>query len=47
MIKLVGIKVDTIISINGAIIGFFNIYFFPGILHVKCLYFSKNKRPIP
>lgn len=43
-IKLAGIKVDTIIAINGAIIGFFNIYFFPVILHVKCLYFSKNKR---
>lgn len=43
MIRLLGIKIDTIIAINGAIIGFFNIYLFPAILHVKCLYFSKNK----
>lgn len=47
LIKLLEIKVDTIIAINGAIIGFFNIYFFPAILHVKCLYFSKNKRKVP
>lgn len=44
LIRLLGVKIDTIISINGAIIGFFNIYFFPALLHVKCLYFSSNKK---
>lgn len=43
LIRLLGVNIDTIISINGSIVGFFNIYFFPAILHVKCLYFSKNK----
>lgn len=43
MIKLLSVKIDTIIAINGAIIGFFNVYLFPVALHIKCLYFSKNK----
>lgn len=41
------INVNDIISINGAVIGFFFIYFLPAILHLKCVYFSKGKRPIP
>lgn len=28
---------------NGSVIGFFFIYFLPSILHIRCLYFSKNK----
>lgn len=41
------INVNDIISINGAVIGFFFIYFLPAILHLKCVYFSKGKKPIP
>ncbi len=41
------ININDIIDINGGVVGFFFIYFIPAALHVKCLYFSKGKRPIP
>jgi len=47
MIGLLEVSIDDIIDINGAVIGFFFIYFLPAVLHVKCLYFSKGKIPLP
>ena len=44
VIGLLGYSIDKLIDINGAVIGFFFIYFFPVVLHVKCMYFSKGKR---
>ncbi len=41
------VDIDYIIDLNGGVLGFFFIYFIPAALHVKCLYFSKGKRPIP
>jgi hypothetical protein len=41
------ISISSIIDINGAVIGFFFIYLIPAVLHIKCLYFSKGKRPVP
>ena len=35
--------IDEIVDLNGSVIGFFFIYFLPSILHIRCLYFSKNK----
>ena len=45
VIGLLGYSIDKLIDINGAVIGFFFIYFFPTVLHIKCMYFSKGKRP--
>lgn len=36
-------KINEIVDLNGSVIGFFFIYFLPSILHIRCLYFSKNK----
>ena len=47
LIGLLKISITDIININGAVIGFFFIYFLPAVLHIKCMYFSKGKRPIP
>lgn len=33
------VSIDTIIEINGAVVGFFFIYFIPAAMHFKCLYF--------
>lgn len=41
------VNIDDIIDINGSVIGFFFIYFLPALLHVKCMYFSKGKKPVP
>lgn len=46
-IGLLKISITDIIDINGAVIGFFFIYFLPALLHIKCMYFSKGKRRIP
>jgi len=46
-VGLVQVNVSDIIDINGAVIGFFFIYLIPAILHLKCLYFSRGKRPLP
>ncbi len=40
------VNVDDFIDINGAVFGFFFIYSIPATLHIKCLYFSKGKRPL-
>jgi hypothetical protein len=37
------VKINTIVDINGSVIGFFFIYFLPAILHIRCQYFAKNK----
>ena len=47
MVGYLQVDVDDIIDFNGAVIGFFFIYFIPASLHIKCLYFSKGKRPLP
>lgn len=39
------VNIDDIIDINGAVIGFLFIYLIPAVLHIKCLYFSKGKKP--
>ena len=41
------VNINDIIDINGSVIGFFFIYFLPALLHFKCMYFPKGKRPIP
>jgi hypothetical protein len=45
-ITLLKVKIGDIIDINGALIGFFFIYFLPALLHIKCMYFSKGKLPL-
>ena len=40
-------NISDIIDINGAVVGFFFIYLIPAVLHIKCLYFSRGKRPLP
>ena len=47
LIGIFKISISDIIDINGAVIGFFFIYLIPVILHIKCLYFSKGKKPLP
>ena len=47
MIGLFQVDIGDIIDINGSVIGFLFIYFIPALIHVKCLYFSKGKRPLP
>ena len=32
-----------LIDLNGAVLGFFFIYFFPVIIHFKCCFFKKEK----
>jgi hypothetical protein len=46
-VGLIQVDVSDIIDINGAVIGFFFIYLIPAVLHLKCLYFSRGKRPLP
>lgn len=46
-VGLIQVNISDIIDINGAVIGFFFIYLIPAVLHLKCLYFSKGKRPMP
>ena len=41
------VDVSDLIDINGAVVGFFFIYLIPAVLHIKCLYFSRGKRPLP
>ncbi len=41
------VNISDLITINGGVIGFFFIYFIPAVLHIKCLYFPKGKRPVP
>ena len=43
-VGVLGFSIEKLIDINGAVIGFFFIYLFPAILHIKCMYFSKGKR---
>lgn len=40
-----GVSIDSLIEINGAVIGFFFIYFIPAAMHFKCLYIP-TKRPL-
>ena len=46
VIRVVGVPLKDIIDFNGAVVGFFFIYFIPAALHVKCMYFSKDKVPV-
>jgi hypothetical protein len=36
------ITIENLIEINGAVIGFFFIYFIPAVMHFKCLYITKK-----
>ena len=47
IIGILGVNIDVIIDINGAVLGFCFVYFLPSLLHIKCLYFSKGKRKMP
>jgi hypothetical protein len=47
LMGLLNVSITDIIDINGAVIGFFFIYFLPAMLHIKCMYFSKGKLPLP
>ena len=42
------VSIESLIEINGAIIGFFFIYLLPAMMHAKCLYFTcwKNDEEI-
>ena len=44
LVSIVKIKIDTIIDINGAVLGFCFIYLIPSLLHIRCVYFSKGKK---
>lgn len=43
-IQIQEVSIDIIIDINGAVLGFYFIYFLPSILHIKCSYFPKGKK---
>ena len=43
-VYMVGVSIDNLIEINGAVIGFFFIYFLPALLHMKCLYFCTGNK---
>lgn len=45
-IRILNVPLKDIIDFNGAVVGFFFIYFIPAALHVKCMYYSKGKIPI-
>ena len=47
LIGLFQVELGDLIDINGAVIGFFFIYFIPVLIHIKCLYFPKGKLPLP
>ena len=38
------LPLNTIISLNGAVLSFIFIYVLPCAMHVKCLYFSHNSK---
>ena len=44
LVSIVKIKIDTIIDINGAVLGFCFIYLIPSLLHIRCVYFPKGKK---
>ena len=43
-ISVVKVKIDTIIDINGAVLGFCFIYLIPAMIHIRCAYFPKGKK---
>lgn len=45
-VGILEVNISDIIDINGAVVGFLFIYLLPAVLHIKCLYFSKGKRPL-
>lgn len=38
LVGLLKVEIGDIIEINGAVVGFFFIYFLPALTHIKCLY---------
>ena len=48
LVYFLKVSIANLIEINGAIIGFFVIYFLPGLMHAKCLYLPcwSNKNTI-
>lgn len=47
LMGILDVSITDIIDINGAVVGFFFIYLLPAMLHLKCMYFSKGKLPLP
>jgi hypothetical protein len=39
-----GVQIEDVITINGAVVGFFFIYFLPLITHIQCLYVKPIKQ---
>ena len=37
-VSLTGVQIRDIIEINGAVVGFFFIYFLPLVMHIECRY---------
>lgn len=46
IIRLTKVEIGDIIELNGAVVGFFFIYFFPVVTHLQCLYFPSIKQSI-
>ena len=42
LIYALGVKVSTIIEINGSVIGFLYVFLIPIAVHIKCVYFTKH-----
>lgn len=43
MITLLKMSIREIIDINGAFIGCLFVYILPAAMHIRCLYFNKNR----
>jgi hypothetical protein len=42
LVKLLDIRIDTLIAINGGVIGNLSVLIIPIIIHFKCVYYDKN-----
>lgn len=45
-IRLMNMSIREIIDLNGAFIGCLFVYILPAALHIRCLFFNKNKVPL-
>lgn len=46
IVSLTKMEIGDIIEVNGAVVGFFIIYFLPLITHIQCIYWSPLIRKI-
>jgi len=37
-----GVQIDILIQINGAVIAYFFMYLLPAVMHIRCRYFTKR-----